>query len=344
VDHCRELIGQLATARVGVAEYAHAVLPAIRRMIGFDGWCLGLTDPVSRLPAAAEVDNAPLGDRLPQFWQFEFEPSLPAGRITAGRPAAVLAAAARRDPPGTRRFAELLSPGGVGDELRIPLIADRLHWGSLSLFRSQEGRAFTETDIAAATGFKLALAAGARGTWAANAPRPGDATAMEPGTVLLTSEGSVISRTPQAQHWLARLGSSYSMLTAVVAMLGTRMTTSLRTRTTDGLWLRVSGGRLVPTAGAAAIAITLQPASPAEITPLLLRAYGLTPRQRVVARFILTGYTSQQVATMLHLSLHTVNDHVEAIKAKTGVRSRFQLPTLLSGQPPAATGGDPGIS
>src|SRR5215467_12259686 len=90
---------------------------------GFDGWCLGMADPQSRLPNAAAVHDAPLGDRLPEFWRFEFD------RSPVHGPAVpldtVLAAAARHDPPGRHRYENLLRRGGVGDELRIPLVSER---------------------------------------------------------------------------------------------------------------------------------------------------------------------------------------------------------------------------
>ena len=334
VNHCHDLLRRLATGRPGVAEFAGVVLPALQRAVGFDGWCLGLADPVSRLPSAAVVDNAPLGGRLPQFWRFEFARF--AGRAAGGVSPATARAAAHRDPVGARRFDELLSPGGVGDELRIPLIADRVYWGALGLFRSQGGRPFSETDVAVGGGLMPALTAGARSTWVSIPPRSADGEAAEPGTLLLTAEGRVLSQTDRARQWLARLGGGHSMLPAVVAMLGTRTTTSSRTRTVDGIWLRVSGARLEPPAGQAAIVITLQPASSAEITPLLLRAYGLTPRQRVVSRFLLAGHSTQQIATALRLSPHTVNDHVKAIVAKVGVHSRAELAAVLTGQFPAS--------
>jgi len=333
VNHCHDLLGRLATGRQEVAEFAGVVLPALQRAVGFDGWCLGLADPVSKLPSAAVVDNAPLGDRLPQFWRFEFAHL--AGRA-AGVSPATARGAARRDPDGARRFDELLSPVGVGDELRIPLIADRVYWGALGLFRSQGGRPFSQADVAVGGDLMPALTAGARSTWVSIPPRSADGEAAEPGTLLLTAEGRVLSQTDRARHWLARLGGGHSMMPAVVAMLGTRTTASTRTRTVDGIWLRVSGARLEPAAGQAAIAITLQPASPAEITPLLLRAYGLTPRQRVVSRFLLAGHSTQQIATALRLSPHTVNDHVKAIVAKVGVHSRAELAAVLTGQFPAS--------
>ncbi|MGH3273747.1 MAG: response regulator transcription factor, partial [Streptosporangiaceae bacterium] len=282
-----------------------------------------------RLPAAFVHHDAPLGDRLPQFWQLEFQPQA-TGRASGVRPA-VRAAAARRDPAGTRRYAELLSPGGVEDELRTSLVTSHGYWGSLGLFRSTGGLAFSEADVSVLVGVLPALTLGARSAWAASAPRPGGAV-LEPGTLLLSSDGGLISQTPAARHWLTRLSSSYSMLTAIVTVLGTRATAALRTRDEDGLWISVSGARLMPAAGPASIAVTIQPATPAEITPLLLHAYRLTPRQRAVARLVLAGRSSQQIAVTLRMSPHTANDHVKAITAKIGVHSRGELTALLTGQ------------
>ncbi|MBO0819046.1 MAG: hypothetical protein J2P30_28240, partial [Actinobacteria bacterium] len=161
VNHCHDLLGRLAGGRPGLAEFTGVALPALRRAIGFDGWCLGLADPGSRMPAvsATEVGNTPLGGRLPQFWQFEFADGA-IGRTAAPR-ALVRAAAARRDPLGARRYSELLVPDGVGDELRIHLFADRAYWGSLGLFRSQGGRPFGEAEVAAGGSLRQALAIGA---------------------------------------------------------------------------------------------------------------------------------------------------------------------------------------
>ena len=330
---CLDLLDRLAAARVGFVEYVTEARPAIKRAIGFDGWCLGMADPQSRLPNAAAVHDAPLGDRLPEFWRFEFD------RSPVHGPAVpldtVLAAAARHDPPGRHRYENLLRRGGVGDELRIPLVSERIYWGSLAIFRSAVGPAFTEAETSAAAVLMPALTAGAMGAWAASAQAPANISAGEPGTMLLGPDGAVVSQTPQAHEWLARLGPWFgqAMLSAVLAMLGTHPTTSVRTRTADGLWVRVSAARLTPTVGPATIAVTLQSAGPAEITPLLLRAYGLTPRQRVVARLLLAGHSSQQIASTLHLSPHTVNDHVRAIEARVGVHSRTELSAVLVGQP-----------
>ena len=43
------------------------------------------------------------------------------------------------------------------------------------------------------------------------------------------------------------------------------------------------------------------------------------------------GATNRDVATLLHLSLHTVKNHVHNAFAKLGINSRAQLPQLMRG-------------
>ncbi len=332
VDRCLTLIDRVAPARLELAEYAATVLAALKPAVGFDGWCLEIADPVSGLPMTAEIDNAPLGDRLPDFWRFQFPAGdLPEDLWVHAQPVSL--AASRRDRGGVRRLHELLRPGGVADELRGKLIVDGLEWGELGLFRSQGASPFTEEDRAAVAGILPRLASGAREAWTLGTAVVADLHGAEPGTLLLGSDGELISETAAARRWLAQLPAGYSTLTAVVARLQSIMTASLRTRTTSGIWLRVSGSRLVPAVGRASMAITLQPATPAEIVPLLLHAFGMTPRQRTVAHLVMAGRSTDQIAGALHLSPYTVNDHVKAIAAKAGVRTRGELVARLSGLP-----------
>lgn len=52
---------------------------------------------------------------------------------------------------------------------------------------------------------------------------------------------------------------------------------------------------------------------------------GLTPREQQVATVVAAGYTNQQIAIALSISLGTVKDHVHSILAKTGFETRSQL-------------------
>lgn len=51
----------------------------------------------------------------------------------------------------------------------------------------------------------------------------------------------------------------------------------------------------------------------------------LTPREQQVAEVVAAGYTNQQIAVELSISLGTVKDHVHSILTKTGFDSRSRL-------------------
>ena len=57
----------------------------------------------------------------------------------------------------------------------------------------------------------------------------------------------------------------------------------------------------------------------------------LTDSELTVVNLIAQGVTNRDVATQLHLSLHTVKTHVHNAFAKLGINSRAQLTQLMRG-------------
>jgi DNA-binding CsgD family transcriptional regulator len=57
----------------------------------------------------------------------------------------------------------------------------------------------------------------------------------------------------------------------------------------------------------------------------------LTASELTVVKLIAQGVTNRDVATQLHLSLHTVKNHVHNAFAKLGINSRAQLTQLMPG-------------
>jgi DNA-binding CsgD family transcriptional regulator len=99
-----------------------------------------------------------------------------------------------------------------------------------------------------------------------------------------------------------------------------------RVRSTSGQWLTVQAAVLrTDDPGPDAVAVTLAPASAAELEPLRLALYDLTPREREVARLLLRGESNDEIVRALWISRHTVKDHVKAVYAKLGVASRAEL-------------------
>lgn len=109
---------------------------------------------------------------------------------------------------------------------------------------------------------------------------------------------------------------------------------STRARTTDGHWLDVHASRLQDPRGDR-IAVVLERADGHAIAQLMLAAHGLTPREVDVARLVLRGTPTATIADTLHISRHTVQDHLKAIFDKVGVHSRRELVGRLLGAPPS---------
>jgi DNA-binding CsgD family transcriptional regulator len=55
------------------------------------------------------------------------------------------------------------------------------------------------------------------------------------------------------------------------------------------------------------------------------RTHGLSARESDVLGLLTSGLDTKQIATRLFLSEHTASDHVKALLAKTGARTRQVL-------------------
>ena len=73
------------------------------------------------------------------------------------------------------------------------------------------------------------------------------------------------------------------------------------------------------------IAVAIEPSTPAERTDLLGRACGLSPREQEVLAFVVRGLDSRAIADQLFVALTTAEDHVKALLAKSGCRTRQVL-------------------
>ena len=87
------------------------------------------------------------------------------------------------------------------------------------------------------------------------------------------------------------------------------------------------------TAGPCRIAVIVEPAQPARITPLLMSAYGLTEREQELTLLVLHGDSTTDIAERLVISPFTVQQHLKSIFEKTGVRSRRDLVGKVFGRP-----------
>ncbi|GAA3101242.1 response regulator transcription factor [Streptomyces rectiviolaceus] len=83
--------------------------------------------------------------------------------------------------------------------------------------------------------------------------------------------------------------------------------------------MRGADGRL----GVSAVIIERAPIS--DVTPLIMEAYELSERELEVTQCVARGLSTSGISEELHLSPHTVRDHIKAIFEKLGVSSRGEL-------------------
>jgi DNA-binding CsgD family transcriptional regulator len=78
---------------------------------------------------------------------------------------------------------------------------------------------------------------------------------------------------------------------------------------------------------AADIVVTIEESSSSERLGLFALAFALTPREGELLWALAAGADTRAMARAMQLSVHTVQDHLKAIFAKTGAHDRV---TLLS--------------
>ncbi|MET0928744.1 MAG: helix-turn-helix transcriptional regulator [Aeromicrobium sp.] len=69
----------------------------------------------------------------------------------------------------------------------------------------------------------------------------------------------------------------------------------------------------------------IKPANSAQIAPIIVEAYNLTPREQQITQAVAKGLSNADIAAELFVSVHTVRDHLKAVFAKLSVTSRGEL-------------------
>lgn len=330
-------------------ELFDSVSRRLRRIVPFDGATWFATDPVTTLATCpVRIENVEAG-HCESYWDREFlvEDSLLFRNLARrSRGAGTLLAATDGHPARSARYREFLAPQGYGDELRAVFRLGNRIWGVLGVFRERGRVPFSEREVDLVASMGPALAAALRDR-ALTEPTPGAAPDIDrPGTALFDSAGTLCSFDEQADHWFTELAGpgwagdelppQLATVTAVLARahaVAARRDggpTSARLRSASGRWLAVHASYLHTLAGEPGpVAVVVEPAKSAQIAPIIVEAYRLTPREQQVTQAVARGLSNPEIAAGLQLSTHTVRDHLKAVFGKVGVGSRGELVAKL---------------
>lgn len=245
--------------------------------------------------------------------------------------------AAGGDPSASPRWRANMEMGGDQELLVALRTRSGATWGGLGLYRPPGEPAFAPEQLAFLRAVAPSLAEGVRRALLIGEARDPDQPDA-PGLLVLSAELEIESATPGTERWVDDLpGGTYGgrLPAAVVSVAKAALRSAggasapsevalARVLSESGTWVVLHGATLVG-AGTRRVAVIVEPAHPARITPLLMSAYGLTAREQEITHHVLQGESTSAIAERLVVSPHTVQEHLKNIFEKTGVRSRRDL-------------------
>jgi DNA-binding CsgD family transcriptional regulator len=324
---------------------ADVVYAEVARRVPYSFACLATTDPASGVVTwTSKTRSLGVGDE--EFAAAEYGPAdINKFEDIARRapPVGALSVDTGGRPEDCRRHREYMHPRfGFTDELRAVFVSRAASWGALGLYRGEGEPPFTAEDAAVIGGACETVAAAIqRALFRLGPPGRGSGAVPHedtegPAVLIVDSADRVTHITPAARFAIDDLGGwDHGSLPAnVLAVVATARSTGehfvTRALATPGRWMSLRAAPLDATEGVHVdVVVSIEPTPRATLSRLALAARGLTAREEEVALLVLQGLSTQSISAALHLSPHTVQDHLKAIFAKVGVSSRRELTATL---------------
>jgi DNA-binding CsgD family transcriptional regulator len=346
-DAVRESIAELCERPPAPDELFDEAATRLRRVVHFDTGALMPTDPETLLPTAlvsfdssaslsyahskSEVMDAP--DDVNNYVEM----------LRTGQAAAALGLATGGDLDASHRYREVHVPHGQSDELRLVARGGGSTWGIGCLSRADDTPNFSADEVRYVATIAEHLGLGLRRAPLRQAPTEASKASMRaPGMLVLAADGGVEASTGEADRWLSQLVAPFpGVLPTPIAVCSMQAQANAATSEPiraarlrvqlPGGWLLIHADALRDDGvSAGRVAVVLEPADRAELMPLLLALHGLTEREREVTKLLVAGLGTDQIAQRLHISRHTLRDHVKSIFGKVGVSSRPELTAALA--------------
>jgi DNA-binding CsgD family transcriptional regulator len=339
-DRLRDVIGP----DLGRDELAELLYGELARCVPYSFACLATTDPASGVITwASKTRSLGVGDE--EFAASEYGPAdINKFEDIARRrpPAGGLSLDTGGRPERCRRHREFMAPRfGFTDELRAVFVSRATSWGALGLYRGPSEPPFTAAEVAQVGEIcDVVAAAIQRSLFRLPGPpqEQGASPALEaggPAVLIVDGQNRATQLTPAALALITELGGwDHGSLPAnILAVVATTRSTqkhfSTRTLSAAERWMSLRAAPLDGADGQGDVVVSIEPTPRATLSRLALAAHGLTAREEEVAILVLQGANTQGICAALHLSPHTVQDHLKAIFSKVGVSSRRELTARL---------------
>ena len=340
-ESARAGLASLAGAGLVLDEYMDEALLLIRRAVPADAACIATVDPSTLMLSSShrhDLENTGGSDFF--YYEYAVGEDVALFADLARRPFAVgiLHEETQGDPSRSTRFAQVVRPLiGAEHELRGVARRGDTTWGAFALYRTADGPAFNAAEADFLHRLGGILADGLRAGLAASTIEAarGD---QGPAILVFDAAGRLQFATDAARQRVAGFHGDLGddLVTPVAAVLsrlrhGEEHAPRLRAQHRDGEWYVFQAARFRDDDGRTLqYAVTIETATPPEIVPLLMMAYGLTERETRIVQAMMRGDATHAIAQSLHLSPYTVQDHFKSIFAKFGVSSRREVASRLT--------------
>jgi DNA-binding CsgD family transcriptional regulator len=341
LTRAREQILQLCEGDADARTLRLEVLAVLERAIGFDAYVWLVTDPETSVGSAPLAD-VPCLPELPRLIQLKYLTSV--NRWTSMiTPVASLRQATGGDLDRSLIWRELLCRYQVAD-IATSVFRDRFGcWAFLDLWRTQKSPSFAAAELEFLHSIAGPLATALRQSQAAAfaADPAGHQPSAGPVVLLLSPALEVRSQTPQTQRYLRLLVPPDSAAMAPVPAGAYNVSAQLLAREAgvdgnlplarvhlgSGQWLTLRADRMDSPQPAAErdIAVSIEMTDSGGRLSLFTRACGLSPREAELLGQVAAGASTRDIAQLMFVSEHTVQDHLKSIFTKTGTRTRRAL-------------------
>ncbi len=344
-ERVRRDVEVVARGGLDLESFLEEAVDSVRRAVPWVAACLSTHDPGTHMLTSARKYGhlRSINTFDHEFGLIEYGTSEPTAFMelgSSGTTAAGVHLLHEGEVERSARMRTFMVPHfGFRDEARLLFREGTEVWGAMSLFRGSDEDPFDDEDIAFLSTLTDLFARGVRsGLLARLADAPAPSAPSGPAVLIVTRDNEIAQMSVGAEARIADLirgAAAGDPLTVVAALVGAARRYASgesaapprsRVRGASGMWLVLHASPLTSCGTCSGdVVVTIEEARPPEIVALVVAAFELTTRERDVTQLVLQGVDTKEIATTLHVSTYTVQDHLKSVFEKADVRSRREL-------------------